>query len=154
MIHTSRYQNPELKSGDYTVVGVTLGAPKFQMEYILAGNIREIAPPGFLFRVYDREEFTSKYRANIEKIGVKRIRDILDGYMTLGKDIVLCCYEDVRKPGEWCHRQVFAEWWKDVTGEEIAELPDSSAVAGRKKKTRTEMQEATQGGQITLFDCL
>jgi hypothetical protein len=103
----------------------------------------EIAPPGWLFNEYDREVFTRKYRQNIEKIGAKRVRDILRGYEDLGKDVVLCCYEDVRKPGEWCHRQVFAEWWMDKTGELIEELPDPSDVGG-KKKTRTEKAAKTK----------
>ena len=49
MIYTSRYSNPELKTGNYTVVGITRGAPKFPLRYTLAGNIMEIAPPGYLF---------------------------------------------------------------------------------------------------------
>lgn len=39
MIYTSRYSNPELKTGNYTVVGITRGAPKFPLRYTLAGNI-------------------------------------------------------------------------------------------------------------------
>ena len=42
MIYTSRYSNPELKTGNYTVVGITRGAPKFPLRYTLAGNIMEI----------------------------------------------------------------------------------------------------------------
>ena len=78
MIYTSRYQNPELGSGAYTVVGITRGKPKFQLPYILYGNIIEIAPPGWLFNEYNREAFTGKYRQNIEKTGVGNIQRILD----------------------------------------------------------------------------
>lgn len=38
------------------------------------------------------------------------------------KDIVLLCFEDLTKPGEWCHRCVFAEWWQNKTGQKINEL--------------------------------
>lgn len=38
MIYTSRYSNPELKTGNYTVVGITRGAPKFPLRYTLAGK--------------------------------------------------------------------------------------------------------------------
>ena len=142
MIYTSRYQNTELENGEYTVVGVTLGAPKFRLGYSLSGNIKEIAPPGFLFKEYNRERFTVRYRENIEKIGVTVIADILDGYKSLGKDVVLCCFEDVRKPNEWCHRQVFAEWWYEKTGELIEELSDPSEIsAGRKKSKINETPE-------------
>lgn len=60
-IYTSRYQNPELSNGSYTVVGITRGAPKFPLRYVLAGNIIEIAPPGYLFNEYDRTRFTRPY---------------------------------------------------------------------------------------------
>ena len=126
MIYTSRFSNPELKTGKYTVVGVTRGAPKFPLQYRLDGNIMEIAPPGWLFNEYDRAKFTPQYFRNIDRIGVQRIARILRGYESLGKPVVLCCYEDVRKPGEWCHRLVFAEWWLARTGEVIEELPDPS----------------------------
>lgn len=41
---------------------------------------------------------------------------------------MLCCYEDVRIPDEWCHRQLFAEWWLDKTGTAIPELKDESPI--------------------------
>ena len=59
MIYTSRYSNPELKTGNYTVVGITRGAPKFPLRYTLAGNIMEIAPPGYLFNEYNRERYAA-----------------------------------------------------------------------------------------------
>ena len=132
MIYTSRYQNHELRSGLYTVVGITRGAPRFALGYTLAGNILDIAPPSWLFNENNRSIFTQKYCQNIQAIGVKRLTDILTGYTQLGKDLVLCCYEDVRKPNEWCHRLVFAEWWKEQTGEIIPELHDQSTPAAAK----------------------
>ena len=36
--------------------------------------------------------------------------------------LVLLCFEDLSKPGEWCHRSIFATWWKEVTGDEVREL--------------------------------
>ena len=45
MIYTSRYQNPELATGRYTVVGITRGKPKFPLKYELAGNIIEMPRP-------------------------------------------------------------------------------------------------------------
>lgn len=130
MIYTSRYQNPELATGRYTVVGVTRGKPKFPLKYELAGNIIEIAPPGYLFNEYDRGRFTPRYFQHMDRQGARKIAHILAQYERLGKDVVLCCFEDVRKPNEWCHRLVFAEWWRSRTGEDIPELPDPSPVPG------------------------
>lgn len=143
MIYTSRYQNPELATGHYTVVGVTRGKPKFPLKYPLAGNIMEIAPPGYLFNEYDRGRFTPRYFQHMDRQGVDKIVRILAGYERLGKDVVLCCFEDVRKPNEWCHRLVFAEWWFKRTGEAIPELPDPSPVPGVKKAPEPTSQTPT-----------
>lgn len=141
MIYTSRYSNPELKTGNYTVVGITRGAPKFPLQYRLDGNIMEIAPPGYLFNEYDRAKFTPSYFRHMDRTGVQRIVQILQGYERLGKPVVLCCYEDVRKPNEWCHRLVFAEWWKARTGEVIEELPDPSPNKWLQKPVEQKPQE-------------
>ena len=132
-VYTSRFQNPELKSGKYTVVGIVRGLPKFQLGYERAGNIIDIAPPRELFNVYDREQFTPPYMAHLDRIGLERISAQIKRYCELGKDVVLCCYEDVREPNEWCHRLVFAEWWLKNTGERIEELPNPAPVKFTKR---------------------
>ena len=128
MIYTSRFSNPELKSGKYTVVGIVRGLPRFRLGYERAGNIIDIAPTKELFNVYDREEFTAPYKKHLDNVGFERISAQIQRYADLGKDVVLCCYEDVRIPDEWCHRQVFAEWWLGKTGKVISELKDDSPI--------------------------
>ena len=147
MIFTSRYSNPELKTGKYTVVGVTRGAPKFRLGYALAGNIMEIAPPGYLFNEYDRRRFTPAYFRYMDRTGVQRIQQLLEHYAAYGKPVVLCCYEDVRNPDDWCHRLVFAEWWLQRTGELIEELPDPSP----NKWAKQEEPEQPSEDQITMW---
>lgn len=152
MIYTSRYSNPELKNGEYTVVGITRGAPKFPLQYRLDGNIMDIAPPGYLFNEYNRVRFTPAYFSHMDKIGVNRIAKILEGYESKGKPVVLCCYEDVRKPHEWCHRLVFAEWWKERTGEVIEELPDPSPNKWLpKSKTVENTPQETEAEQLKIW---
>ena len=146
-IFTSRYQNPELQSGNYTVVGITRGAPRFPLKYKLSGNIIEFAPPGYLFSENDRAVFTPKFFAHLDRVGIERAKSLLRPYLSFNKDIVLCCYEDVRIPDEWCYRLVFAEWWQARTGMAIPELQDSSTCKSGKKP------EAQQK-QMTLFDLL
>ena len=151
-IYTSRYSNPELSSGKYTVVGITRGAPKFPLRYELAGNIIEIAPPGYLFNEYDRRNFTPPYFQHMDRVGVDKITQILAGYEKLGKDVVLCCYEDVRKPDEWCHRLVFADWWLSRTGELIPELFDPSPNKWAKLKvSEAEDAEVSCDVQLSLW---
>lgn len=142
MIYTSRYQNRELATGHYTVVGITRGRPKFPLKYTLEGNIIEIAPPGYLFNEYNRARFTPPYFRHLDNVGKDKIVRILDRYEALGKDVVLCCFEDVRKPNEWCHRLVFAEWYKARTGIVIPELKDPSPDPGGRREPQEE--EPTQ----------
>lgn len=143
MIFTSRFSNPELATRKYTVVGIVRGLPRFGLRYELAGNIYDIAPTRELFHMYDREEFTPPYMAHLDRVGVDRIKAQLQKYLDMGKDVVLCCYEDVRKPDEWCHRLVFADWWKQRTGQTISELEDSSPIKGGSAVTsnRTPVHE-------------
>lgn len=127
MLYTSRFQNPELKTGNYTVVRISLGAPRWKIAYSIAGAIKEIMPAGLL-KIEDINEFAEKYYKRLDSFGVDVIRQQLQQYESFGKPVVLCCFEDVRKGGinNWCHRTIFAKWWKAKTGEDIEELQDNS----------------------------
>ena len=118
----------ELKTGKYTVVGIVRGLPRFRLGYERAGNIIDIAPPREIFNIYDREQFTTPYMKHLDNKGFEKIAAQIQHYLDFGKDLVLCCYEDVRKPGEWCHRLLFAEWWQQKTGQIIPELPNSAPI--------------------------
>ena len=123
MIYTSRYSNQaQLSDPRYIKIGITLGKPKFALRYQVDATITELAPSGAMFHIYDRKIFTEQYFARMNRLGVGGVQDLLEPYVEEGKDLVLLCYEDLRKPGEWCHRQVFAEWWEKKTGVRIQEL--------------------------------
>ena len=107
----------------------------------------EIAPPGYLFNEYNRERFTPPYFQHMDRVGTARIAQILQHYEDMGNPVVLCCYEDVRKPGEWCHRLVFAEWWLQRTGEMIEELPDPSP---NKWAKQPEPQKAVEPDAVQM----
>ena len=78
----------------------------------------------------------------MECIGADYIRKLLAGYELLGRDVVLLCYEDVRKgESDWCHRTIFADWWQEKTGEVIPELPDPSPVKGVRKTKKADDQQ-------------
>lgn len=156
-IYTSRFSNPELQTGDYTVVGIVRGMPRFKLKYQLAGNIIQIAPPRYLFNEYDRIKFTEKYFMYMDGQGIAKIQSFLDTYLIRGRDVVLCCYEDVRIPDEWCHRLVFAEWYEKETGTRIEELINPSEVKYPKGKKLIEVSEKKpvqpEYEQMTLFGC-
>lgn len=149
MLYTSRFQNPELKSGNYTVVGIVRGLPRFKLGYERAGNIIDIAPTRELFRVEARGEFTQPYKAHLDEVGFERISAQIQKYVDLGKDVVLCCYEDVREPDEWCHRLVFAEWWFEKTGERIPELYNPAPIK-TKTKSGSAKKEVSKNSEGSL----
>ena len=130
MLYVSRFSNPELKSGNYTAVRISLGAPKWPLGYVIAGEVKELMPFGLL-QINDRDLYEMKYRERLDRVGADRIQDILDGF-GVDKPVVLLCYEDVRDPSQWCHRSMFAEWWLEKTGEIAEELHDPSAPRTKK----------------------
>ena len=48
MVYTSRYSNPELKSGKYTTVRISLGTPKWPIGYNLDAEMKDLMPFGLL----------------------------------------------------------------------------------------------------------
>ena len=127
MIYTSRYSNPELKSGRYTTVRISIGTPRWPLGYTLDAAIKELMPFG-IFGIEDKTLFKEKYFQRLNKPGMFEKIDLqLHDLSARGKDVVLLCYEDIRKgPSNWCHRNMFAEWWLHQTGEPIKELKDES----------------------------
>ena len=126
MIFTSRFANPELKSGEYTAVRISLGSPRWKLSYEIAGAIDELMPRG-IFGIEDYSEFRQRYFERLGAIGVDKIREKLRQFEKLGKPVVLLCFEDIRKGDwNWCHRNMFASWWMERTGEVIPELKDES----------------------------
>jgi len=123
-IWTSRFHNTELRQRpDLVKVAITVGKPRWPVGFEFV-EFNWLAPYGRLFKINDRREFTVGYFEKMDGIGVdairKRLQEMSDQHG--GKDLVLLCYENLTKPDEWCHRQVFAEWWLRETGEVIEEL--------------------------------
>lgn len=148
-LYTSRFANKELLDREIIKVGIVRRLPKWSLPYELSGNIIELAPPGYLFNEYDRKKFTVKYFQHLDRVGfnniVKRLENM--GYGQVEK-MILLCFEDIRNPELWCHREVFAEWWEQKTGEKIEEYQDNSK---NKWKQEEPKEEENMGTQIQLF---
>lgn len=123
-IATSRYfaRQKVIDSG-LAPVRTMVGAPKFTLGYELAGSVAMLAPYG-LFSIEDRAEFEAAYRAQLDGFGVAKIRAALEDVAAAfgAAGVVLLCFEDLHDPAEWCHRTIFAAWWREHTGEEVVEL--------------------------------
>jgi hypothetical protein len=77
-IATSRYfANGLISESGLTPLGITVGAPKFPLNYELAGNIGMLAPFGGMRKVTDEQEFVKQYRERLERFGVAKIKRVL-----------------------------------------------------------------------------
>lgn len=133
-LYTSRYQNPNLAASTAAMVGITLGQPRFKLPYNLFERLTELAPSREIFRINDRETFEPAMRARLDRhYGIDHITGLLaavtkraERELGDGTPLVLLCFEDIRLPGQWCHRQIVAAWWEEKTGQRVEEYPDLS----------------------------
>lgn len=157
MVYTSRYSNPELKTGKYTAVRISLGTPKWPIGYNLDAEMKDLMPFGLLGKFERYEDFERAYFERLDQKGVQRILSQLQRFERLGKDVVLLCYEDIRKgPDDWCHRRTFADWWLKNTGEAIPELFDPTPDPSKPRQAASKRIQQTppttfQLEQLTLF---
>lgn len=150
-IWISRYSNKEVPNGNYYPVGISIGTPKFPLGYQIREQCYSLAPKGYMLRM-EPEEFKKAYYGKLDGIGSDRIISMVERLnqtaQTEGKELVLLCFEDVRVPGDWCHRTVFAEWWAEHTGEIISELPDPSEPKIKKPtKSKEESKKPAKGAE-------
>lgn len=111
-------------------VRVTVGKPRFRLAYPLTHTISELAPDAYTLKWEDQPRFQLHYTRKLAALGVDRIRELLAGVAAAeGLDpdapdttLVLLCFENLARPGMWCHRSMFAQWWTQETTELVAEL--------------------------------
>ena len=62
----------------------------------------------------------------MHRLSVPRIRVMLEKVSEAqgGSDLALCCFEDLRRPGQVCHRRMLARWWQERTGDVMPELEE------------------------------
>lgn len=92
-----------------------------------------------LYAEHELGEFKPSYYEKLDSIGtekiVRMVRRMSSRAQEEGKELVLLCFEDVRVPEDCCHRTLFAEWWKENTGETFEELPDPTPLKEKKAKS-------------------
>jgi hypothetical protein len=119
---TGRYATFDPSMG--VPVGITVGKPKFPLRYRIAAVIPELAPHGDLFAINDRDEFTRRYRARLDQVGIQALMARFEQIASSAEDdrLVLLCFEDLTRPGEWCHRRIAAEWLEEHAGIDVPEV--------------------------------
>src|SRR5690554_3546634 len=116
-IYTSYYGNiRKLGNNRIIPVGISLGIPK----WFNGHNLRYLAPTYKILQLATQEEYIPAYIKLLENMDMERFRFDLTVISESegGKDIALLCYE---KPGDFCHRRIFADWMKEKTGYDIKE---------------------------------
>lgn len=60
------------------------------------------------------DDYLEKYYGKMEALGIDRVMALLDAMIVKadGKVPVLLCFQALKKPDEFCHRRIFAEWCK------------------------------------------
>ncbi|WP_406178036.1 hypothetical protein [Streptomyces canus] len=103
----------------------TAGNPRWPLGYQLAGHAKLITPTRELLAANLAEDaYEFSYRRLLNSYGIDRIYAELAGLYALngGARLVLLCFDKLDKPGNWCHRTMWARWYLEQTGEEIPEL--------------------------------
>lgn len=119
-LFTSHWRSPLLRDAEATFVGISRGVPRRRLPFRYK-VLRSLAPSRKAFDLNDPNEFAGEYRAQLETLGPNRIADDLRR-VSGGRPAVLLCWEDLDKPGQWCHRRFLAEWLRDRLGVEVLEL--------------------------------
>ena len=113
-------------------LGISRGGPRQRMPYkYLMLREEPIAPSRRLLSWWrrpgvrtpeDAEVYEREYLRQLEEAGVEEIRAQLERKVAGANDtVILLCHEE---PGEFCHRRLFARWWREQTGQEIPELDE------------------------------
>jgi Domain of unknown function DUF488 len=129
-LFTSRFnaQKAIIDSGAVPV-RISLGFPRFKLHYALTEKLGDPMPDRAWLSL-EESTYRKRYLSRLETVGVEKIRADMAAILKRhpGKDaLVLLCYEDTRKAGEWCHRTMLAEWWTEKTGEVVTELEQVTA---------------------------
>ncbi|MDK2899613.1 MAG: hypothetical protein PWQ45_115 [Thermosipho sp. (in: thermotogales)] len=112
MIYTGRFT---AKYENAVKVAISVGKPKWENGY--DAKVDALAPYGILNK-YPLGLQKVKYKEKLEKIGAESIKDLMNKLEKKfeGKDVILCCWEDLRKPNQQCHRRWLADWLEEKTG--------------------------------------
>lgn len=102
------------------------GTPKYWPHNGILPHWSAVTPDYPLDLPFDR--FRDRYQRKLAASGLERLRDDMETVYEAGRidwpsnRLVLLCFENIAKPGVWCHRTMFREWWQEQTGETVPEL--------------------------------
>jgi hypothetical protein len=116
-IYTSYFANLRgLAKAGIQPVAIVRSPPKWYQ----GPNYQTLAPSYDNFRINDKNLFRTRFLVQLGGLDPKAILEDLQD-LSNGQDIALLCYENVLG-GDWCHRQVVAEWLHKSLGIKIEEF--------------------------------
>jgi hypothetical protein len=121
VLFTARYA--AMRDAYGVAVQTSVGEPKMSVDASRKDNFKQLAPYGINFGA-PRETFEKRYRERLEKKDLTFYETVFLQIATRHDcgNLVLLCYEDITKPGKWCHRRMFAQWWEDQTGIHVPDI--------------------------------
>jgi len=132
-MQTSNYA---LCGRNQNAVGISQGIPKW-----FTGRIyKKLAPSWNMIKLPDAQ-YTVAYNEILSKLDAQQV------YEELGESAILLCYE---KPGDFCHRQLVAEWFKTELGILVPEY-EKPEITTPKKKPVAKKPEKRVETQLTMF---
>ena len=143
-IVTARYHNRKLADrAQYAVIRSSVGAPRWMTT---DGDLKAMWPERAWLDL-PLAEYKPKYLAKLEQFGVLAFAVELERLRVelADRTLVLCCYEDLRDPSQWCHRRMFAEWFTAQHGYAIDELEEAVPVE-KPAKLKPPPLPTKQGG--------
>ncbi|MGI5292968.1 hypothetical protein ACQEVF_57995 [Nonomuraea polychroma] len=108
-------------------VRISAGTPERfrKLPYELTFTLPAATPPWKILKwEYDayRDDFVGRLNAvGIETVA-SQIAQIVRQVGDADAQLVLLCFENLSQPSTWCHRTMFAIWWRAQTGEDVPEL--------------------------------
>lgn len=120
-LFTARYQ--AVKPGMGVPIRTSLGTPRWRLPYSIKWAMRELMPDrSFLHS--PKPQYEIAYRAKLDEAGPERLAELFRCVVDAESDsrLILLCFDDLTKPGGWCHRTMFAQWWTEETGDPVREL--------------------------------
>ena len=125
-MRTSNYASIFVRGEESLIrnIKVPLSISQATPEWYVGPRYLALAPPWPLIRRAHQgcsyEEYRDAYNKQVLRYqDPKKCYDEIVGWY--GDDVVLLCYEDLTKPGEWCHRRIVAEWFEHHLGIEVPE---------------------------------
>jgi hypothetical protein len=120
-LYTCNYSSFESSMG--TPIQTSRGYPKWPLRYALDVRMSELMPDRGLWGL-PVTEYVPRYRAQLDQIEVEALAAKFTRIAESAAEtrLVLMCFENLAKPDQFCHRTVFAEWWRDQSGQPVPEL--------------------------------